>query len=154
MKIGIIVYSQSGHTLAVSERLQEALSAAGHSVDLERLEAVEPAAMGATDLSLKTRPSIDGYEALVLGTGVRGGLPAPPMAAYLEQLPSLEGVRVACLATGFFPAQWGRNQTLAKMAEICASRGATVCGSGSVRWPSLRRKRRIAEVVSELAALF
>jgi hypothetical protein len=44
--VGIIVYSQFGHTLAVA------------------------------DVSLKTRPRIDGYKALVLGTGVRGGLPS------------------------------------------------------------------------------
>ena len=154
MNIGIIVYSQTGHTFAVSEKLKEALSAAGHRVDLERLETVGPVTLGATDAPLKTRPRIDGYEALVLGTAVRGGLPAPPMASYLEQLPSLEGIKVACLATGFFPAKWGQNQTLAKMAQVCASKGATVCGSGSVRWPSLRRKRQTAEVVRKLVGLF
>jgi flavodoxin len=154
MKIGIIVYSQTGHTLAVAEKLREALSAAGHRVDLERLETAGPLVLGATDAPLKNKPQIHGYDALVLGTGVRGGLPAPPMASYLEQLPSLEGMQVACLATGFFPAQWGQNQTLAKMAEVCASKGATVRGARSVRWPSLRRKRRTAEVVSELAGLF
>ena len=154
MNIGIIVYSHTGHTLAVAERLKETLSAAGHSVSLERLETVGPVALGATDARLKNKPEIDGYEALVLGTAVRGGEPAPPMAGYLDQLPSLEGIRVACLATGFFPAQWGQNQTLAKMAEVCASKGATVCGSGSVRWPALRRKRRTSEVVEEMAGLF
>jgi menaquinone-dependent protoporphyrinogen IX oxidase len=154
MKIGIIVYSHTGHTLAVAEKLQEALSAAGHSVNLERLETVGPAALAATDVRLRNVPQIDGYEALVLGTAVRGGQPAPAMAVYLDQLPSLEGMQVACLATGFFPAKWGQNQTLAKMAELCASKGAIVRGSGSVRWPSLRRKRRTAEVVGELAGLF
>jgi len=154
MKIGIVVYSHTGHTPAVAERLQEALSAVGHSVNLERLEAVGPAALAATDVRLKNVPQIDGYEALVLGTAVRGGQPAPAMASYMDQLPSLEGMQAACLATGFFPAQWGRNQTLAKMAEVCTSKGATVCGSGSVRWPSLRRKRRTAEVVEEMAGLF
>jgi hypothetical protein len=154
MKIGIIVYSQTGHTLAVAERLGEVLSAAGHRVELVRLETVRPAPPGGTDAPLKAMPRIDGYEALVFGTAVRGGQPAPPMASYLVQLPSLKGIRVACLATGFFPARWGRNQTLAKMAEVCTSKGATVCGSGSVRWPSLGRGRRTAAVVSELAGLF
>jgi hypothetical protein len=154
MNIGIIVYSHTGHTLAVAERLKETLSAAGHSVNLERLETVGPVALAATEVQLKNVPPADGYEALVLGTAVRGGQPAPAMAGYLDQLPSLAGIQVACLATGFFPAQWGQNQTLARMAEVCTSKGATVCGSGSVRWPSLRRKRRTAAVVSELAGLF
>jgi menaquinone-dependent protoporphyrinogen IX oxidase len=154
MNVGILVYSHTGHTLAVAEKLKEALSAAGHTVDLERLETVGAVALAATDVQLKNVPPIDGYQALVLGTAVRGGQPAPAMAGYMVQLPSLEGMQVACLATGFFPAQWGRNQTLAKMAELCASKGATVCGSESVRWPSLRRKRRTAEVVKEMAGLF
>jgi hypothetical protein len=40
------------------------------------------------------------------------------------------------------------------MAEICASKGATICGSGSVRWSSLRRGREITEAVRQLAASF
>jgi len=40
MKIGIILYSQTGNTYSVAQKLQEKLIAKGHSVDLERLKAV------------------------------------------------------------------------------------------------------------------
>lgn len=40
MNIGIIVYSLSGHTLALAVQLKEALSADGHEVTLERVETV------------------------------------------------------------------------------------------------------------------
>jgi hypothetical protein len=76
------------------------------------------------------------------------------MAGYLEQVTSLQGKEVACLATHFFRPGWGGNQTISQMKEICESKGATVCGSGSVRWVSLTRKRRIAEVVDRLSKLF
>jgi hypothetical protein len=44
----------------------------------------------------------------------------------------------------------GGNQTISQMKEICESKGAIVCGSGSVSWFPLGRKRRIAEVVDDL----
>ena len=98
--------------------------------------------------------SVLGHDALVFGTGVWGGAMASPIASYLAQLDSLEGRRVACLVTGFFPANWGRNQTLAQMKAVCEAKGATVIGSGSVWWPSFRRKQQIAETVAQLSGLF
>jgi flavodoxin I len=160
MDIGIVVYSWTGHTLSVAVKLQEALSASGHAVTLERLEVAgnRPSAVGvrpgATDVPLKTRPAIAGYDALVFGAPAWGGTPASPMVSYLEGLTSLEGKKVACLATGVFPAGWGRNQTLAQMVEICEAKGATVCGSGSVGWWSFARGRQIAEVIQHLSRLF
>lgn len=154
MNIGIIVYSKTGHTLSVAVQLQEALSAAGHTAALKRIEAAGPVSPTATHVPLKTRPEIAGYDALVFGAPVWGGAPAPPMASYLEQLASLQGIQAACLVTGIFPPGWGRSQTLARMQEICESKGAALCGSGSVGWLSFRRKRRIAEVVQDLSGLF
>jgi multimeric flavodoxin WrbA len=152
MKIGIMVYSMTGHTLSVATELQEALSVAGQDVHLEQLRVAGPVHLGTTDVPLETVPEIEPYDALVFATPVRGGTPAPPMASYLAQLPSLQGKRVACLVTGVFPAGWGRNQTLAQMAETCTSKGATVCGSASVWWWSLRRRKQIAAAVDDLAS--
>lgn len=155
MHIGIVVYSETGHTLAVAKKLKETLAASGHKVSLERVEPAGPVSLAATHVTLKTRPKIEPYDALVLGTGVRGGEPAPPMASYLAQLSSLDGKQVACLVTGFFPvAGWGRDQTLARMKEVCESKGATVCGSGSVGWFSLNRRRQIVDAVQALSKLF
>jgi flavodoxin len=154
MNIGIIVYSQFGHTLSVAVKLQEALSAAGHTVNLERIETLGPVSPTATSVHLKTKPAVQGFDALIFCASVRGGAPAPPMTSYLEQLASLQGKNVACLVTGVFPAKWGRNQTLVRMVEICEAKGATVCGMGSVGWWSFTRGRQIAEVVQDLSRLF
>lgn len=153
MRIGVVVYSHTGHTLTVAERLKERLSEIGHSVTLERLESVGPVSPSAERGELRTKPFVGGYDALVLGSPVRGGRMSAPMRSYLEQVPSLEGKKVACLVTGVFPAVWGRNQTLAEMEEACESKGAEVCGSGSVGWFSLRRKRQISRIVDRLSGL-
>jgi flavodoxin len=150
MNIGIIVYSQSGHTLSVAMELEKKLSAAGHMVNLEQVEIYGPERPGAADFQLKTKPKVDAYDALVFGSPVRGGIMPLPMTSYLEQTTSLEGKKVVCLVTHFFPTKWGANQTIKQMIEVCESKGATVCGSGDVGWPRLGLKRRIAEVVDDL----
>ncbi len=155
MDIGIIVYSRTGHTLSAARKLKEKLSADGHRVTLEQIETAGPVNRSATSARLKTKPAINAYQGLVLGCPVQGGAPAGPMLSYLEQMPSLEGKRVACLVTGFFPvADWGRDQTLARMEQICESKGGEVCGKGSVGWFSLTRRRQISGVADSLSALF
>ena len=154
MNIGIVVYSHTGHTLSVARKLEQKLSAAGHVVTLEQVETAGPVSLSATSVELKTKPAVDTYDGLVFGTPVRGGVLAAPMMSYLEQVASLEDKKIVCLVTGFFPAGWGRNQTVAQMKELCESKGATVCGTGSVGWFSLRRKRQISQVVDSLSALF
>lgn len=154
MNIGLVVYSQTGHTLSVAIKLKEKLSAAGHVVTLEQLETAGPAGIGAASAELKTRPAINACDALVFCTFVQGGVPAAPMTSYLEQIASLEGKKVACLMTGFFPAKWGRNQAIAQMEKLCAAKGATICGSRSVGWFSLRRRQQIVQAVNDLSALF
>jgi multimeric flavodoxin WrbA len=154
MKIGLIVYSQSGHTKKVARALEAALAEAGHDVTLEPIEPVGLTRPGLTDVPLQATPEIAGYDALVFGTPTWGGAMASPMATYLAQLDTLADKPVACLVTGVFPANWGRNQNLAQMKETCENLGATVVGTGSVGWWSFRRKRQIEEAVAQLCGLF
>ncbi len=153
MTIGIIVYSHTGHTLSVARKLEKRLAADGHDVTLEQLETAGPVDLSATTAALKTKPPIDAHDALVLGSPVNGGRMSAAMKSYLDQIPSLAGKRVAILLTHFFPSAWGANQTIEQITEVCESKGATVIGSGDVRWFSLRRKRRIAEAVESLSDL-
>jgi len=154
MKIGLMVYSQTGHTLTVAKKLQAKLSAAGHVVNLEQVQAVGHVRPNATDVKLATRPDTEPYDGLVFGSPVQGGALPPAMRCYLEQIPSLQGKRVALLLTHLFPSGWGTNQTLEKLTEICESKGATICAAGDVRWFSLTRRRQIASVVEKLGKLF
>ena len=151
MKTAIVVYSNTGHTLAMARQVEERLSADGHTVVLMTLETVKPLQMSDTTAELKSLPDVAGYEAVILACPVRGGRPAPPMRVYLEQASSLKGKRVAFLVNGFFPAAWGRNQTLAEMQALAEAQGATVVGMGSVRWSSLRRRGQIMQAVDHLA---
>ena len=150
MNIGIVVHSQTGHTLSLAEILKERLLAAGHAVTLEQVETSGRAKPGAADVQLKNKPGIDPYDALVLGCPVWGGVMSSAMTGYLEQVISLQGKRVACMVTHIFPPGLGANQTIDQMKGVCESKGAIVCGSGSASWFPLGRKRRTAELVERL----
>ena len=150
MNIGIVVHSQTGHTLSLAEILKERLLAAGHAVTLEQVETSGRAKPGAADVQLKNKPEVDPYDALVLGCPVWGGVMSSAMTTYLAQVTSLQGKRVACMVTHLFPPGWGANQTIGQMKGVCESKGAIICGSGSASWFPLGRKRRVAEVVERL----
>ena len=154
MDIGIIVYSHTGHTLSVALKLKEILSKKTHNVTLERLQTRVPLTMTALTAELKTIPNIESYDAVILGTPVRGGEPSPPMKAFLEQIDSFDGKMVAILVTGFFPFDWGRKQTIVSLETICRSKDAELCGSVSVRWLNLKRKRQITKVLDSVSGFF
>jgi flavodoxin len=151
VNIGIIVHSRTGHTLSVAEKLREKLSARGHVAVLEQLETAGPVELSAAVATLRTTPAIDTYDALVLGSPVNGGRMSAAMNSYIDQIPSLRGKKVVLLLTHFFFPAWGANQTIEQMRRICEQKGAPVCGSGCVRWSSLRRRRQISMAVDALA---
>ena len=154
MNIGIIIYSQTGHTISVATQLKERLSATGHEVSLARVEAAGPVIPAKAGVRLRSKPAIDTYDAVVFGSPVIGGALPPAMESYLKQVASLQGKGVTCLVTHFFRSAWGADQTIAQMKKISKSKGATICGAGNVKWFQLRRKRQIAEVVESLSKLF
>ncbi len=140
MKIGIVVYSQTGHTLSVASKLAEKLASLGHETSLKRLESEDF--------------KIDEFETFIFCSPVHGGEPAQQMKDYINRIPSLEGKKAACLVTGVFPANMGRNKTLESMKRLCESKGATVCGVASVGWWSLKRSVHIREAVESIASCF
>jgi hypothetical protein len=78
-----------------------------------------------------------------------------PMKSCLAQLPSLQGKKVACLVTHFFPFAWlGGNRAIRQMTRLCEAKGATVCGSGIVNWSRKDRDRQIGQVVDRLGKCF
>jgi len=155
MNIGMIIYSQTGNTYSVAMKLKEKLSAAGHSVDVERLKVVGGYRPGMKDIRFETLPNVGQYDALVFGAPVEAFSLSPVMTSYLKQIASLQNKKVACLVTQAFPYPWlGGNRAIGQMRKICEPKGATVCGSGVVNWMSSRRDQKITEVTDRLSRSF
>ena len=66
MNIGIILYSETGNTYSVSQKLKEKLVKAGHSVNIERLKVIGKVKPGTKDIKFEMLPDIEPYDALVL----------------------------------------------------------------------------------------
>jgi|AntAceMinimDraft_16_1070373.scaffolds.fasta_scaffold02672_2 flavorubredoxin len=139
MKIGIIVYSQSGNTLSVAEKLRDKLATAGHSPEIEQVTVIGGRKSGDRTFQLETRPDVAQYDALVFGSAVEAFSLSPVLATYLRGIGSLDGKSVACLVTQLFPYPWmGGNRAIRQMRRLCESKGATVRGSGIVNRSKFR----------------
>ena len=155
MKIGIILYSQTGNTYSVAQKLQEKLITEGYSVDLEKLKVEGKVTPLIKNLKFEILPDIGQYDALVFGSPVQAFSLSSPMSCYLSQVASLQDKKVALLVTQQFPFPWlGGNRAIGQMKKICESKGATVFGSGIVNWSKSNREQKIVEVVDRLSGLF
>lgn len=150
MKIGIIVHSQTGHTLSVADKLYELYLAAGHTVSIERVTAANDSESNVDSIVLTNAPKLEGYDMLVFGAPVRGYKLSPVMQAYLRQLPPFKGKIVAGFVTQFFPkATMGGNQAMECMNEICHSKGVSIKKAGIINWVNpIKRKKLINETVN------
>jgi NAD(P)H dehydrogenase (quinone) len=153
LKIGIITYSRSGKTLAVSKKLEEKLSADGHQVTLTQIDTDGSLISGTRTDGLFSKPGIEMNDLLVFASPVNGGQISAPMVSLLNQIPSLQGRKVICLVTHFFISSWGANQVIQQMKTLCEQKGAKVIGSGDVRWTFLYPRKQIDETIDRLCQL-
>jgi len=155
MNIGIIVYSQTGNTLSVAEKLKAELDKAGHSVTLEQVTVVGGREQGDRSFQLEETPEPGGYDAVVFGSYVEAFSLTPVFSRYLKHIGSLQGKRVACLITQQFPYPWlGGNRAIRQMRKLCESKGASIRGTAIVNWAQSRRERTTSDAVERLARLF
>ncbi len=155
MKIGIIVYSQTGNTLSVARKLQEKLSEAGHSATVEQIKTVGAEQSNPREIKFEALPDISQYDALVFSGQVQAFSLSPAMKSYLSQVPSLQGKRAACLVTQHLPYPWlGGNRAISQMKKICESKGGEICETGIVNWSNKKRENMITDVVEKLSQIF
>jgi len=154
MKVGIVVYSQTGNTLSVATKLKEKLAAAGHSVVLEQVKLVGERKQGLRECQLEPLPDVTAYDVLVFGAAVEAFSLSPVMAKCLGQIGSLEKKSVVCLITQAFPFAWlGGSRAARQMRTLCEAKGAAVRGSAVVNWMGKGLDRRIANGVEKLSKL-
>lgn len=154
MKVGIIVYSHTGNTYSVAQKLKDKLAEAGHEAEVERITITGEATPGSKDFTLETRPDTEPYDALIFAAPVQAFSLNPAMTACLEQIASLQGKKIAFYVTKRLPGKWtGGSQAVARMKKICKEKGATVCGSEVIIWNS-RREYSIGKALENLVCLF
>ena len=154
MKVGIVVYSYSGNTLSVAQKLEEAIKSAGHTVSIERVEAVNENPRSSGPVQLKSAPDIGEYDVIIFASPVHAFTLAPVMKRYLSQIPSLADQKTYCFVTQHFKKAWmGGNRAVRRIRAACKTRGADIIASGIVNWSGSARDEQIGEIVSRLGAI-
>ena len=154
MKVGIIVYSYSGNTLSVAQKLEEAIKSGGHAVRIERVEPVDENPRSSAPVELKSAPDVGPYDAVVFASPVQAFSLAPVMKLYLTRIASLAGKKVYCFVTQHFIKPWlGGNHAVRQIRSACRARGADVLSSGIVNWSGSARDGQIRDIVGRLGKI-
>ncbi len=147
MKIGIIVYSQTGNTLSVAEKLNEKIK---KDVIIERVEIKEKVRKDA--FTLKTKPDISKYDVIVFGTFVEAFSLNPVMKEYLKQLSSLQNKKVLLFVTQQLPYPWmGGNHTIKQISKIVNEKQGDIIKTGVINWSNKKREQMITNLVEEFS---
>lgn len=141
VKVGVIVYSKTGNTYSVAEKLKDKLAEAGHDAVIERITTVGKPPDDLKSVQFDNRPDVEPYDLLIFASPVHAFSLSIVMNAYMTQLASLKGKKIACYVTKSLPGKWtGGNRAIAKMKQICEEKGGTIIGSEIIVYSSRRMK--------------
>ncbi len=155
MKIGIIIYSQSGNTRSVAEKIKDKLVSSGHDavIDEIKISGKIPAEQGKFEID--SSPSPGQYDALIFGAPVQAFSLNPVMKKYMESLPPLDGKNTVLFVTKRLPLLFaGGTGSIALMKKACETRGAKVIQTGMVVWAEKKRNQSIKENVDKITSVF
>lgn len=154
MKVGIIVYSHTGNTLSVAQKLEKALEAAGHEASIARIEPVNDNPHAAAPVRLKTAPDISLYDAAIFASPVQAFSLAPVMKLYLSQISGLAGKKSYCFVTQHLKKAWmGGNHAIRQIKKACRAKGSDILSSGIVNWSGSTRDNQIDDIVRRLSTI-
>jgi len=149
MKIGIIVYSQTGHTLLVANELKKSLESK-NKVDILEIKANRNNGIELTNI-----PKIDDYDSLVLATFTEAFSLCPVMREYLKQTSSLKSKKLALFVTEHFPYPWmGGNHSIRQMKDLCKLKGGITSVTGVINWSNKKRNLMISNLINKFTNYF
>ena len=150
MKIGLIVHSETGHTLGIAKEIEKALNKSGHTVDLESVVAKSQKPWKENLPKLGEVPDPKGYDVLILGAPVWGFTLSLVMSEYLFHVRPLECDRLVLFSTGALHRWLGGNRAVKKMAHLSRVPDSKIVKAGSVRFPRNKKPKYIDQVVENV----
>lgn len=152
MKIGIIVYSQTGNTLSVAEKLKERLTQRGDSAEILRVVAEGDDYQSKTPFRLVEMPDPLGFDAVVFASPVQAFSLAQVMVLYFRQMPAPDADKVLFFTTQHLKKPWlGANHAIRQARALLLEKGTLLAASGSVQWTSEKREEQIIALVDKFA---
>jgi len=143
MKIGIIVYSNTGHTFSVAEKLNEKFLSLGHESCIKMITTKYPLTDTSTSNSIQLDlcPSVDEYDILVIAAPVMAFSACPVIAKYLLQPLKLNNKKIFLFVTKAIPFKtFGGNNAISRMKKLCIKNGGEVIDSEIIPWNKNKEK--------------
>jgi hypothetical protein len=154
MNIGIIVFSRTGNTLAVAERIREACAASGHAATVEQIRIEDDKPGSGKPPRLTETPDPARYDRVYMGAAVEAFSLSPVMKAYMDGLAAFDGKSTGVFVTQHFPKPWmGGNRAIRQLRALCRAKGLNVQADGIVNWTNKARDAQIKAVAGRFASL-
>lgn len=154
MSIGILIYSLTGNTLEVAEKIQKKLEEKGSSAVIERIEISKESPNTPAPIVLKNIPDVSKYDKLIIGSPINGFSLSAPMKTYLDQHGNIKGKQINCYVTQHFKQPYlGGNRGIRQITDLCKANGGRVRHSAIVHWSSPKRAEMIDETVELLSRI-
>jgi flavodoxin len=151
MRVGIIVYSQTGNTFSVAEKMLGKLSAEGHLVNLDRITIEGDPPRSEKKVRFENQPKVDIYKDVIFGAPVQGFRLAMVMDKYLSEVRSLKGKKVHIFVTKGLASKWtGGNGAIKKMKKICESKGAEIGETGMIYWKDKYKDKMADDLIARI----
>ena len=146
-KVGIIVYSKTGNTFSVAEKIRDSLTAKGMEVTLERFMAETEAGSNKL-IGLTAKPHCGGYDALIFGSPVQAFSLDPAMKMYLQQTEVIHAEKTICFITQHFPKPWmGGNNAMRQILALLRAKGVNAEKAGVVNWSGKTKDGQIDAIL-------
>jgi len=151
MRVGIIVYSQTGNTFTVAEKMLGRLKAEGHLVNLDRITLEGDPPRSEKKIRFDNQPRVDIYKDVIFGAPVQGFRLSMVMDRYLSEVGSLRGKKVHLFVTKGLASGWtGGNGAIKKMKKICEAKGAEIGETGMVYWKDRYKDRMADDLITRI----
>lgn len=150
MKIAVVIYSYTGNSFSIGQKIVRFLQSHNHEAKLIRVNVTDDQP-SKTDVQLGETDSIATFDKVVFGSPVRAFSLAPAMVKYLQQIESLRGKSVSCFVTKQLPFSWtGGTSALKKMVSLCKEKGADIDKTAIINWSNKQRDRVIDDFIGSL----
>lgn len=151
MNIGILVYSYTGNTLLVAERIKEQIEKEGNQADIHRITCVDGKPSGNKAMVLKDVPDVSKYDKLIIGAPINAFSLCNAMKLYFKES-KISASQVNCFVTQQFKsAFFGGNRGIRQISKFVTEQGAKINNKAIVHWSSKERETQIINASEQMA---
>jgi flavodoxin len=137
------VYSYTGNTLSVAERIKEQIEKNGDQAQIHRITCVNGAPNGQKKMMLKEIPNVSEYDKLIIGAPINGFSICKALKIYFESN-KIKASEVNCFVTQQFKnARFGGNRGIKQIGKIVSAQGSVIKNTAIVHWSSKKRDTQI-----------